>query len=295
MMDLILKGRFNKTMDFFQIRSRPDKTFTTAQDPLLQSLVNRLELKIIRHGFLNGDKTWDDSLPASAFHRIYLMRHGSAWITCRGKRLPLKPGNAYFLPAGLEYFPGAEKRFEKFFVHFTFEPFPGMNPFGESEAPRLIGKKPCASLLGAVSGLSQGTPASWTIFKGELLKIMSCLITSNRKDFEKIASSQGKYAWLTDMIENTPYSSIRLRNLSKFHGLKVRQFGYHFQRDMGMSVKTFLNRRFLERAKAELAAGDKKVRQVAQALGFEDELYFSRFFRKQAGESPKRFMERHRL
>ncbi|WP_310941691.1 AraC family transcriptional regulator [Clostridium estertheticum] len=39
--------------------------------------------------------------------------------------------------------------------------------------------------------------------------------------------------------------------------------------------------------------GDKKVKEVAQILGFTDEFYFSRIFKKIEGISPSEFYHRN--
>ncbi len=59
--------------------------------------------------------------------------------------------------------------------------------------------------------------------------------------------------------------------------------------EIGLTVTQAVNERLAIRARVELRAGVKPVKQVAFELGFEDPLYFSRFFKKQFGQSPSHY------
>ena len=48
----------------------------------------------------------------------------------------------------------------------------------------------------------------------------------------------------------------------------------------------------LNRAKELLSATDMKIRDIAQAVGFEDEKYFSRRFTQEVGMSPNEYRGR---
>lgn len=62
-----------------------------------------------------------------------------------------------------------------------------------------------------------------------------------------------------------------------------------FKEATGYTAIAYFNRLKIDRAKELLLEGDKKVREVAQALGFADEFYFSRLFKKLEGVSPSKF------
>lgn len=44
-------------------------------------------------------------------------------------------------------------------------------------------------------------------------------------------------------------------------------------------------------AKKEIHLTYKSIKEIARDLGFEDEFYFSRYFKKKVGVSPKTFRE----
>jgi len=61
----------------------------------------------------------------------------------------------------------------------------------------------------------------------------------------------------------------------------------------GLSPKEYLNRRIILEAYRFLLYEGLPVKELASRLGFADENYFSRFFRRQSGESVSEFLVRH--
>ncbi len=58
---------------------------------------------------------------------------------------------------------------------------------------------------------------------------------------------------------------------------------------LGMSTQAAINARVVHEAQRELIYSSLSVKQIAGQLGFEDEAYFGRFFRKQTGHRPTEF------
>lgn len=65
-----------------------------------------------------------------------------------------------------------------------------------------------------------------------------------------------------------------------------------FNREIGLSPWEYLNRYRIYQAKALLRQTNDRISSVAQQVGFQDQRYFSRVFRKITGVGPKEFRER---
>jgi AraC family transcriptional regulator, transcriptional activator of pobA len=61
---------------------------------------------------------------------------------------------------------------------------------------------------------------------------------------------------------------------------------------LGITALEVINARILFEAERELTYTLDSIKQIAAKLGFDDEAYFSRFFKKQTGQSPKAFRQR---
>lgn len=88
--------------------------------------------------------------------------------------------------------------------------------------------------------------------------------------------------------------SLTLTDISRTIGLSVSYFSYLFKQETGKNYIEYLNEiRLLETMK-DLMNTDEKVVVVAQKNGFQNLEYFSRYFKKQTGESPARWRKLNR-
>lgn len=60
---------------------------------------------------------------------------------------------------------------------------------------------------------------------------------------------------------------------------------------LGMSTLAAINARVVHEAQRELAYSSLSIKQIAAELGFDDDAYFGRFFKKQTGHRPTEFRE----
>lgn len=94
---------------------------------------------------------------------------------------------------------------------------------------------------------------------------------------------------LTDAIESyykqkhTPKDYAALLNMTP-NALSKLAKNY-----FGKTLSSLINQRIMVEAKRELYLTSKSVKEIAFMLGYQDEHYFSRFFKKQAGTSPQRY------
>lgn len=72
-------------------------------------------------------------------------------------------------------------------------------------------------------------------------------------------------------------------------GLTAGQLSRLCREMLGMSSLDVVNARVVHEAERELVYSTLAVKQVAAVLGFEDEAYFGRFFRKHTGVTPSEF------
>lgn len=74
-------------------------------------------------------------------------------------------------------------------------------------------------------------------------------------------------------------------------GITAGQLSRLCRETLGLSSLDVINARIVREAQRELVYTSKSVKQLAAALGFDDEAYFARFFKKHSGQSPSAFRE----
>lgn len=83
--------------------------------------------------------------------------------------------------------------------------------------------------------------------------------------------------------------NVSVDQLAGMIGLSTSHFSKLFKEKIGYSPKDYLIRLRINRAKQFLEFSDCHLKDVAQKVGYPDEFYFSRIFKKIVGVSPSQF------
>ena len=75
------------------------------------------------------------------------------------------------------------------------------------------------------------------------------------------------------------------------YGLSVNAFSKKIKKHYAKAPSKLIQERLILEAKRLLHLTYKSIKEISTALGFDDEFYFSRYFKKEVGVSPKTFRE----
>ena len=109
---------------------------------------------------------------------------------------------------------------------------------------------------------------------------------SNRRAGSRSAERVERFQ---EMVEQRFRSRIPLAAYAVSIGITTGHLTRMCRDILGMSAIDVVNLRVVQEAQRELIYTSAPVKRLAAALGFEDEAYFSRFFKKHAGIAPKEF------
>ncbi len=101
------------------------------------------------------------------------------------------------------------------------------------------------------------------------------------------------------IVNNNPYidralkyihehycEDISIQELASELGLNSNYFSKLFKKNMGMSPTVYINELKMERAKFLIKHTDMKINEICEAIGYADQFYFSRIFKKKEKISP---------
>lgn len=94
-----------------------------------------------------------------------------------------------------------------------------------------------------------------------------------------------------EYIERHYHEQMSVGDIAKELGTSISYLSRIFKENTGETIIRTINNKRIEKAKAYLKETDYKVYEVADILGFENVTYFSRFFKKHTGMSPKEYKD----
>lgn len=126
-----------------------------------------------------------------------------------------------------------------------------------------------------------------------LLQQLIFEIFQNIKKQNQNYSISLKVEKIIEYMHENIYKKVTLIELSEMVQLSPTYLSRSFKETTGYSVIEFFNKMKIDKAKELIIDGNKKIKEVAGAVGFTDEFYFSRLFKKVEGVSPSEFYSKN--
>lgn len=92
-----------------------------------------------------------------------------------------------------------------------------------------------------------------------------------------------------ELIEKKFSIDLKVANISRECGMSESRFAHLFQQCLGTSPIKYLQARRIEAAQKLLISQTCSINEVAEKVGFNDPLYFSKVFKKLTGQNPRAF------
>lgn len=109
-----------------------------------------------------------------------------------------------------------------------------------------------------------------------------------RDQLARMTTRLDRYSDLEAVLRRNPPFRMRVSHLAQLLGIGESTLSRNFRKDTGQTLKSYLKEQVVRRSKQALAS-TLPVKDVAMELGFDDESYFSKFFRRETGFSPKEY------
>ncbi|HEY8892983.1 MAG TPA: AraC family transcriptional regulator [Clostridium sp.] len=238
-------------------------------------------------------------------HELIFITEGKGHVIVQNKKYQFKEGSLIYICPDLQYIveSESEESISCFTVHFSYATvgFNGAKWNITKETGRLeldyvqvlkdyykinnIFKKLVNSWMNKLPGYEFITKI--------LLQQLLFEIFTNLKKNNRNYSTSLKVEKIIEYMRLNIHTRLTLANLSELVQLSPTYLSTIFKETTGYSVIKFFNKIKVDKAKELIIEGDKKVKEVAQILGFIDEFYFSRIFKKIEGESPSEFYRKN--
>lgn len=292
---------------------------TTKENNMIQIPIESMNLMLLNVGLARHDADWNWKDVSSPFIRIFYVVEGEAMLHLQGEDVVLKPRYLYIIPAYTIHSYECHGLFVHYYLH-VYEGFKReVNLQEVYELPTEVeGGKGMEQLFEYLCSqqpearLPQADPRSYDTsaqtsdyvaryrdmalwekmeLRGAMLMIMSRFI---RQAQLRVWTHDERMKRVLEHIHAHIGSSIDVEDLSKVASVTKPYLIKLFKREFGASPVQYINKKKVERAQLLLFTTNKAVKEVAYMLGFNDQNYFIRTFRKVTGITPQEYRRKLR-
>jgi AraC-like DNA-binding protein len=286
----------------------------------LKEILDRLEIELLNIEHYCVGREWNYRNVNNPYSRIYLVTGGFGIIKHHGQTFELHPGNLYLIPCFTKIEMFCPDSFRHYYVHFTTRIETGLDILSifdcryQAEAARhsissalfdrLLTLNPDRQLheydarkpiypkvLDHAHRLDQKKSPADLLETNALMRLLLAVFFADFDWPQTHNTLHGltRFQNVLEYIRQNLHRPITIVQLAEAAKLNPTYFSNLFSRYMGISPIQYINKRRIEESQRLLLRPDRTLYQIARAVGFSDEYYFSRVFKKIVGIAPDHY------
>lgn len=278
-----------------------------------------LRLFTLHVGFCQHDGDWNWKNVRSPFARIYYVFEGTAQVLMPDGIKTLRPGYLYFIPPYTMHSDICTSIFSHYYVHVYEDPNSKFSIFEELSLPFEVEAHPLdLQLMRRMMDMNpqmrvpQSDPESYDDHQSLLSNLQ---LNVTRPLGDKMESRGTLYILMSRFMQfaqrKNDINDDRIRKslsyirrhigdeidvatmaemafMSKDHFIRV------FRLQTGSTPMAYIIRKKMESAELQLITTDISVKQISTHLGYNDQSYFIKLFKKHTNLTPQQYREIHR-
>lgn len=266
------------------------------RQPRFEALNNHLRLSIIYATFGVQRAPGLRSRNRLPHHRLFAVpqasvaKGGRVGFDLDGlpRHLQLLPGAVYLLPAGRSYSFTFASGLQLLGCHFDLELFAGRDALPAELPPQRLAV--AEGVADEAWALRERMDQLGGVTRLRAWVLACCGLVLDQSLERLLAQSRAveTFAPVLAAIERAP-ADLRIADLAALLGLRPATLSRRFSAELGVPLKTWIQRRLTQRACDALLRSDRPIRRIAEDLGFSSEFYFSRFISQRVGLAPSAY------
>ncbi|MHB1455084.1 MAG: helix-turn-helix transcriptional regulator [Saccharofermentanales bacterium] len=253
----------------------------------LTNYLNNFDVEILDQGHFIGNTNWNQFNVMSPFARIYYMIADSGWLETDQGRIDLLPGFMYLIPPNTRVNLRTDGRIEKLFFHVTWR-YADTDMLDRINRCFVLPLEP-GTLSQLLRSYQNSGPADLLRIRGIVYESLSLFISECLPEHKKYLELANQYSTLFAFVEKHLSADLKPGDICNGLGLSYETTRRRFRQDNGISLHQYIINRLIQKAGMMLLLTEMNVQQVALALGFDDEFYFSRLFKQKMTYSPREY------
>lgn len=232
---------------------------------------------------------WDWTHTQIQYHRLYFLTEGTATLRLFDREFELTAGNVYFIPAFSVRESNIEGKMNKYYIHFqTNSPFFSLYRYLSDKYSTPATPETEYLFKTVVENYSKNSMSAHFKLQGAMNLILSDFVS----DVKAAVPELVKFDEVLRYIDNNYRRNICVAELAAIMNISSMYFSNYFKRVFHISPKQYiLNKRLMESQRL-LLESRMSIKEIAFAVGFDNENYFSEFFASKVGISALKFRKR---
>lgn len=286
----------------------------------LKNILDRLEIDLLNIEYYSVGAEWNYRNVNNPYSRIYLITEGFGVIRLHGRTIELHPGNLYLIPCFTKIDMACPNSFRHYYIHFTARIETGLDilsifecrhqveaarhNIGPALFERLLTLNPDRQLfeydarkpiypkaLDRAHQLDEKKSPANLLETNALMRLLLSVFFADCDQPQTHNTLHGltRFGAVLEYIRRHLNGTITIEDLAEIAGLNPTYFSNLFSRYMGIPPVQYINKQRIEEAQRLLFSTDDTLYKIARTVGFSDEYYFSRIFKKIVGIAPDHY------
>lgn len=273
---------------------QPSIELEIERNAALSYLVNHLELEVLDGGYAMLDRRWTQRDVCSPYSRLYYILSGEGLLEDgQGRTLSMKRGMLYFIPSGMTFHYRCDSTLEQLFFHVTlrgadrYDVLAGCDEFGALPSPEAESRR-VSELFASSDALSAAH------LKSILFRDVSALLVQKPPQKGGFSNYSPLVRGAIGYIRSHLSNRLQTSEIASALFVSPSCLSSHFRQEVGVSVGRYVDDMVFYRARELLLRDGTPIGEISASLGFCDQFYFARKFRRLHGESPGAFRRRQK-
>ena len=235
------------------------------------------------------------ALTAKPYHLFHYVYHGKGTFILNGKKYEIAKGTIFYIPTNMDavYYPDKDDPWSYEWVCFNGSLASGcLEELGINVDNPIItdNNKSYRNFFDrlAYRYVSNGQNDLYTL--GCLYELFGEMLY-DKYGKEEVPTNKVTIQLAKDFIWNNYQFDISIIDVAKNAHVTPNYLSAVFQKEEGMTTKTFLIKVRMEMALVFLRTGQFKIKEVSEMVGYSNQLHFSNEFKRFYGKSPSEYKD----
>ncbi len=251
----------------------------------LCEITNRIRLLMLKFGYAVVDRTWCGKVVQPDFSRLYYVKNGSATITYEQEKLTLSPGHWYLLPAGFSFTYNCADHLEHIYFHIKLCDFDRLDLLHSLNYPRFFEsfEDPSKLLCSCLDSkqILDGLKVRQIVYQILLTMIEESGVFMKTREFSPTIERAIQF------INQNLSIKLGVGEIAEYVFVSKSTLTKRFKKELGIPVHDYIFNAVMFEAEQLLLKSNLSVLAISERLGFCDQFYFSKLFKKKFGTTPR--------